>query len=182
MDRASEPPTGRGYADSREITRNSFVSVPEVISAFRPSLVARAQRRLQSIDDAEDAVEDVIVAYLSHSDGLRCDNIKGYLMRAVEYRAIDLIRHGRKAVPFNEDLHAKTALAESDYHQEVPPGLLFRAVRRLPPQARRVILLRYKRRKSYAGIAAELNISARTVEVHLRRAHAMLRSVLSKGL
>jgi RNA polymerase sigma-70 factor (family 1) len=100
-----------------------------------------------------------------------------YLYRAVRNGALNALRDGRRRVPLKERVYEATGI-----EQEVEAADLARAVARivarLPERCREVFRLNRYHHLTYAEVAQVLNISAKTVEVHMARALRELRARL----
>lgn len=155
-------------------------TIAELVPKIRERLVARATRWHLSLDDAEDAFEDVIVSVIHNRAHLQDASLAAYIARAIDYRAIDYLRRQRKnaAASCLSNTPDPALSSPVDLKPETRPSI-FGAVRKLPPRPREVVLLRYREGLSYLAIATRLGISARTVEAHLRRAHSILRQSMA---
>lgn len=143
---------------------------------------------------AETIVGDVIFHLWEIRDSLNITtSIRSYLIRAVRNRCLDYINseHEKKEVSFSglvpQDMPEERYLQSDNY----PLGTLLEreleneirtAIRKLPPECRRVFEKSRFEEKKYEEIAAELNISINTVKYHIKNALSLLQKELSKYL
>jgi len=104
---------------------------------------------------------------------------RAYLYAAARHRALNLLRHDR-VVREHEEREAREmdAIASSPYEAIERSDLaqhVRRAVDRLPSKCRQVFLLSREGGLSYSEIARTLEISPKTVELHMSRALKALR-------
>lgn len=143
---------------------------------------------------AETIVGDVIFHLWEIRNSLNITtSIRSYLIRAVRNRCLDYINseHEKKEVSFSglvpQDMPEERYLQSDNY----PLGTLLEreleneirtAIRKLPPECRRVFEKSRFEEKKYEEIAAELNISINTVKYHIKNALSLLQKELSKYL
>jgi RNA polymerase sigma-70 factor (ECF subfamily) len=156
------------------------------LDAFE-SLVRRHQRRVYGLavhavhDEglAEEIAQDVFVqlhANLAHIESPR--HLAAWLRRVTSHRVIDALRSRRTPVALecvaepSVDGHAADPLASR---------LIRRALHRLTPQARLVVVMRYMEDLAPTEIAEALGMSINTVKSHLRRSLALLRARLTES-
>jgi RNA polymerase sigma-70 factor (ECF subfamily) len=100
-----------------------------------------------------------------------------YLYRAVRNGSLNALREGRRRVPLIDRVHEAPGI-----EQEVEAADLARAVARivarLPERCREVFRLNRYHHLTYAEVAQVLNLSVKTVELHMARALRELRSRL----
>jgi RNA polymerase sigma-70 factor (ECF subfamily) len=94
--------------------------------------------------------------------------------------AVDMLRRRHPEENWDESLHAArvaepvtTAIGDGHGHE-----LIAEELRKLPPQYRVVLILRYGHDLSYKELASTLDISAGAVSQRLRRAKELLRERL----
>lgn len=143
---------------------------------------------------AETIVGDVIFHLWEIRDSLNITtSIRSYLVRAVRNRCLDYINSGyeKREVSFSglvpHDMPEERYLQSDNY----PLGTLLEreleneirtAIRKLPPECRRVFEKSRFEEKKYEEIATELNISINTVKYHIKNALSLLQKELSKYL
>jgi RNA polymerase sigma-70 factor (ECF subfamily) len=171
---------------------------------FRRELVAYGYRMLGSVDDAEEAVQDVYLqAWRAYGGFEGRSSLRTWLYR-IATRAFLKALEGRKRRPLPSDLHAPAAdltarVVAGDpgltWLQPAPDSLLaattsdpatvvaaretmrlafIAALQLLPPQQRAVLILREVLAWSAAEVAALLDLSVAAVNSALQRARAHL--------
>ncbi len=143
-----------------------------------------AYRYLRSWDEAEDTVHDVFVRLWSTWDRMSTiDNIDAYLYTATRNRALGRLKHlaierqWRARAESQSVVHEEVPAAQHGLEQAELAGAIQRALDTLTERQRDAMLLVW-RGKSYNEIAGVLQISPKTVSVHLSRAYDALRRVL----
>jgi len=141
-----------------------------------------AGKKLGDLPEAENIVQDIFLDlwHRRHELDIR-HNIDGYLVVAVKYRIINAQakRHRREAM----SRQAGRQLAEADHSTEQQLAyeelcsLLQEKMLRLPEKCRMVFALR-EQGLSQKEIASQMNISEKTVEMHVSRALKSLRTVV----
>lgn len=131
---------------------------------------------LHDDEDSRDAVSDVFARIADGTVDVRPDTAGSYLLTCVRNRCLKLIRarqvreRARRLLTLDDTVEMIPLEAQTD----ILDCLLAYSERELTPQTARVFELRYRRRLTYAEIAAELSISEAAVYKHLARA---LRSI-----
>jgi RNA polymerase sigma-70 factor (ECF subfamily) len=136
---------------------------------------------------AQDAVSDVFARIWEKRSQLQIEtSVKSYLYRAVSNQCIDILR---------KNYHKKTVLVESFQHCEpyydytttyTSPETkelavtIELAIRQLPKQCGIIFRLSREAGLKYQEIAAQLNISVKTVETQMGRAFKALRLSILK--
>ncbi len=124
---------------------------------------------------AEDAVQDTYLALWEHRTEVKAEGVKGYLLRLLYRRLVDLHRHDTVVlhatpVPDDEPLHPHDAFELRD--------ALAHALAQLPEQQRALVLLRDLEGYDYATLAAATGLSEQQVGVYLFRARKTLKKLL----
>ena len=150
-------------------------AIRRLVEAYSDMLLRLAATRLDSVQDAEDAVQDVFLKLLSTRPSFRdTGHEKAWLIRATLHRASDIRRRGAgRTVPLEA---AENAPARA----EAPESELLSAVRALPPAYSAVLHLHYYEGYSIKEIAALLRLPAATVGTRLARGRERLRKMLKE--
>ncbi|MGA0557704.1 RNA polymerase sigma-70 factor [Larkinella sp. VNQ87] len=183
-----EPPMSTVY-DSELFLRKAFEEEPRkgfelLFRQYYTPLCSHAVRFVYARQLAEDLVSEVFYQFY-RTEAYR--NVRSsymsYLFRAVRNEAYTHLRRefGKTdSIETTTENHLAGHQLQPD--SEVHFNNLFLAVNdaigQLPLQCRRVFLLSRFENKKYDEIAAELQISPRTVEVHISKALKHLRHVL----
>jgi RNA polymerase sigma-19 factor, ECF subfamily len=147
-----------------------------------------ALRYLRAPEEAKDLVHDVFLQMWRHRRriGLERD-LRSYLYASVRNHALDRLKHRRVEDRFierraaalaGEDPATDSTDAARDLESRELAASIQQAIDSLPRRQREVLQLRWQRHLSYEDVAKELNISPKTVAVHLSRALEHLREML----
>jgi len=151
------------------------------LDLYYDTVVRCAYMRLGNIHDAEDAAQDVFVAFMTAKKRPRSDeHIKAWLIRAAINRSIDMLRakKHRDSLPLNEELDGDEALSENT----VGNISALEAVMMLPPKMRDAVYLYYYEDMSIKEIAASTGRNPATVGSDLRRARQKLSEILKEEI
>ena len=144
---------------------------------------ALAIQILGNREDAADAVHDAFTTALARPEAYDSDRgpLKPWFLRVVRNRCIDLLRR-RRPTGVDAALLADPG-ARPDERLEVAErdrGLQ-RALSRLKPEQRQIVVLRDYLDLSYAEIAAVLDVAPGTVMSRLHRSRVALKAELENG-
>lgn len=140
---------------------------------------------LKDKDAAKDVVQDVFLDLWNKRASLEIKtSLEAYLVRAVKFKSIDFIRKDKtkqqyvanmtpSTIPITEDNQG-----EDEQRVEQKKRLAY-AIAQLPTKCRQVFLLSRLNGYTYKEIAAEMDISTKTVENQISRALKLLRQKLS---
>lgn len=130
---------------------------------------------LKSKEDAEEIVQEVFIKLWDKRSTLRIDlQISSFLFTIAYNSILNQIRKNKnrvkaiaakKAEQPAHHLHVEEELVFNEYQQHAQV-----AISSLPPQRKKIFMLSRENHLSYIEIARELNISPRTVEVHISQA------------
>ncbi len=142
-------------------------------------LYAIAQRILRDIDRTEDAVQEALVIAWRDLPGLRDpDRFDAWLHRLVVRSCLrEAVRERRLAANLRV-LPAELPGATDDIVSVADRDQLDRGFRRLDPQQRAILVLRYFAGYQPAEIAEMLGIPAGTARSRLHHAHRAMRAAL----
>ncbi len=161
----------------------------EAHGRYRQRLVAVAYRIVGSRADAEDVVQRVFQG-LPRGSYRGTASLWAYLHRAAVNGSVNLLRARRRREALSRDLDREAALETrplaADPEAHVLEGELLacvaRALLRVKPRHRRVLILRIKHGLSNVEIAEREGVPAATVATWLRRGREELRSALAPTL
>jgi RNA polymerase sigma-70 factor, ECF subfamily len=135
--------------------------------------------------DAEDVVQEACLRALRFFPGFRGGNARAWLMKIVRntcYTWLHANRPLQDAAEFDENLFppdSRTPNPETVVLQNDSDTLVRKALEKLPPTFREVLILRELEGMSYREIADITGIPAGTVMLSLSRARGRLRQVLT---
>ena len=137
-------------------------------------------------DDAEakDVVSDVFEKILEDDTVLLPSTAKGYLLRAVRNRCVNIINHKsvrEKVEKLLDPLYPPyRGEADADDMEEQWQKMM-KAIDDLePPVRREILLLRYRNGMSYQKVAEKIGVSKVTVYNHLSKAIEQLREKVKR--
>ena len=157
-----------------------------LVDMYLDRLVRYAFRRLGSIEDAEDVVQEVLVrAFADRSKRNRTSGVAPYLYRSVANACTDLTRRRKHSAKAREQIAAQGPSAETGHPPEVALAAeeLRRAealLGRLPQAQAEVIRLRVFDELRLSEIAAIVGCSVNTVSSRLRYGFRKLRDLVSQ--
>jgi RNA polymerase sigma-70 factor (ECF subfamily) len=155
------------------------------LDAFE-ALVRRHQRKVYSLawhgvrDQmvAEEIAQDVFMQLHAALPRIgSAAHLGAWLRKTTSHRVIDTLRVRRVARSLEEVAEPQIAAAASD---PLADRLVHRALARLAPRARLVVMLRYMDDLAPTEIAETLDMSLNTVKSHLRRGLLVLRARLQR--
>jgi RNA polymerase sigma-70 factor (ECF subfamily) len=164
--------------------RNAFT---ELYNRYWDKTFAVAMHRLDDEHEAEEVVQEVFLSIWLRRASLELTHtLATYLSTAVKYKVINhLARQYRKQLQIDELTFSSPQTQDSTadwLHEKELRKQLDYSISQLPEKCRIVFLLSREENKTYAEIAAELNISPKTVEAHMSKALSTLRQTLKVSL
>ncbi len=142
------------------------------VERLAPSLRRIAYSIVRNEHDAQDAVQQALLAVWARRECVEFARLKPYLTRAVMNACRDIQRARQKAIPMKE-------MPEVSY--QPPDGVLADAVERLPEELRLPLLLHYMEGYKLAEIAGALGQSLPQVTSRLFRARKRLKRMLEEA-
>ena len=142
------------------------------VERLAPSLRRIAYSIVRNEHDAQDAVQQALLAIWARRECVEFARLKPYLTRAVMNACRDIQRARQKAIPMKE-------MPEVSY--QPPDGVLADAVERLPEELRLPLLLHYMEGYKLAEIAGALGQSLPQVTSRLFRARKRLKRMLEEA-
>ena len=142
------------------------------VERLAPSLRRIAYSIVRNEHDAQDAVQQALLAVWARRECVEFARLKPYLTRAVMNACRDIQRARQTAIPMKE-------IPEMSY--QPPDGMLADAVERLPEELRLPLLLHYMEGYKLAEIAGALGQSLPQVTSRLFRARKRLKRMLEEA-
>jgi RNA polymerase sigma-70 factor (family 1) len=173
------------YTDGElvQLLKNSdHKAFSELYERYWDKLLFLAGKKLNDLYEAEHIVQDLFLDLWHRRAGLDIQqSIGGYLVVAVKYRIINAqAKRSKQAFSFSEEVSSKTQPDNSTENwlslRELQDSLQHQ-LSRLPEKCALAFSLRDDG-LSYKQIAVEMNISEKTVEMHISRAFKALRTGL----
>lgn len=167
------------------LRKDKIPAFAEIYERYWSVLYAAAWKRIKSKELAEEIVQDLFTGvWINRNEITIHTSLKSYLLTSIRYRILNHIekelvrrryRESLQAPPGNTD----NVTEETVYFHDLR-NCLEQEISQLPPRCRQVFELSRKACKTHKEIAAELNISEKTVENHLTKAISMLRTGLKE--
>ena len=146
-------------------------------------------RSLVGVDDAPDVVEDAFLDLWQRRTDLDMNgNLRAFLYGSVYTRSLNVLKHRKVTDSYLElvmALHAERDHAcnamtpETHYANDELRGAIDTAIGDLPEKCRMVFRMSYEQGMLNKEIASVLEISPKTVEVHISKALRQLRRALA---
>ena len=154
---------------------------------YYESLCNYANSILNDTDESEDIVQQIMIAIWEKRSTLKINvSLKSYLYRSVHNAALNKIRSRKVAVDYADHelaVSSQSAASTSDILAGKELGVRVQhAINQLPEQCRMVFKLSRFEGMKYSEIAAQLDISSKTVENHMGKALKILRLQLREFL
>ena len=129
---------------------------------------------------AEDIVQNLFVQLWESSKLENVEKVEHFLLRATKYKCIDFLRtHKSSNVVSLDKLEDVLTASPVELAEEDVEPLLHYFASKLPPKTREVFLLSRHSNLTYKEIAAEMNISVKTVENQMGRALRKMKELLA---
>lgn len=160
--------------------RGDRIAFAELVRACGARLDATARLILRDPDLAQDAVQETLIRAWRGLPGLRDPGVFDHWLHSlVAHACIDIVRKRRRRV-IEVELTAMFEPGRADgTAQIVDRDLIDRALSRLEPEARAVVVLHFYLDLPLPRVADLLGIPTGTAKSRLHRSLGMLRSVMS---
>ena len=150
----------------------------QFVTANRGRLLGIARKLLADDAEAEDVLQDTLLAVLAKVRAGEVDDVARYTRRAVRINALKRRAWRSIDAPLGESTAATVADGNDDF--EIDPTELERAIAELPPLQQATIRMRYYTGMTFKEIGEALSVSMNTAASRCRYALAKLRTILSK--
>jgi RNA polymerase sigma-70 factor (family 1) len=178
--------------DEEALIKRTFDNDPQagceiLFQKYYAILCSHAVRFVYSREVAEDIVSDIFCKFWSEQIYASINtSFRAYLFKAVRYSAYNYIRwelsRKNKTIGTENIENAVSALKpEQVMLYDELSSEIEHIIDSLPHQCKKVFLLSRIENKKYTEIAAELNISVKSVEAHISKALDILRRTLKAG-
>lgn len=153
----------------------------EVYDRFKGLLYIHAYKMLQDEEEAKDAVQDVFAALWTKRDQLHVKTkLSAYLYSAIRNRVLDHIAHKQVEDRYVDSLQYYirqygTEVADHALREKELKATIEREIDALPEKMRAIFVLSREGDFSHKEIAAQLNISEKTVKKQINNALKVLR-------
>lgn len=159
-------------ADSHKKKRMKNSGLTQAFLDWEIPLKRFIGRFLYKPEDIDDMAQETFLRAYKATQDLALDSPKAYLFRVAKTVALkELSRKSRQMTDFLEEARSSELETEASLEEEVEAEqkirLFFDAIAELPPQCRRVFLMRKYQGLNHGEIARELGISTSAVEKHI---------------
>lgn len=173
---------------------NETIGVEEfrqVVIGHYKDLCLYSFRFVQDADLAKDIVQEVLTSFWNDRKKIRNKNaIHAYLRTAIKNHALNLLRKSKKVSELDQVLLSSNHESMFSEDPVVFDHMSFenlkqdydKALAELPKQRRLIFEMSRVQQMSYKEIAAEMDISTKTVETQIYRSLGFLRKRLQKYL
>jgi RNA polymerase sigma-70 factor (ECF subfamily) len=162
------------------VRQGDAAAYEHLVKKYQARLVTFLGNQLGSIDDARDVAQEVFIqAFVKIKEFAPGRSFKAWLFAIAYNRSIDLLRKKRSFRRFWEQATTAAAARPAGPGRSLDGPLFWQpALRRMTPQERSVLALKYNEDCSSGEIAAALGCSESTVRVHLLNARKKLKKEL----
>jgi|HubBroStandDraft_1064217.scaffolds.fasta_scaffold428636_1 RNA polymerase sigma factor (sigma-70 family) len=150
----------------------------ELVAAWRGRWVRAARRILRDAAEAEDLVQDTLVAVWRRWNAVSPDDPARYVSRAITLNALKRRQRRRQSVSLEDD--ARIASVER-VEPDLDPLMLERLLAELPAPQQAVLRTRFYLGMTFDQVGRTLSISANTAASRCRYALATLRRRMKIG-
>ena len=166
-----------------QLAKGNEVAFTEIYNQYWGKLFTIAANKLNNLAEAEELVQDIFLDIWKRKSELQVSsNLDSYLAVAVKYKIINILAKRNHQQCYS--LHIARTNDDSDFSTEQWLSFedlkdrLSKMVAKLPEKCQLVFKLSRDEGLSQKEIAAELNISEKTVESHISKAINTLRNGL----
>ena len=162
--------------------KSAFASI---FDAYYKDLVMFALTFIKNLCDAEDIVQEVFVRLWEKCHELKLHgSLKSYLLKSVQNRCLDEIRHWKVREQYVADQEAWSLYANDTEDYILYADLqhhLERILAQMPAEVAQTFRMNRFDGLKYNEIAQQLNVSVRTVESRISKALQILHQALKNG-
>ena len=147
------------------------------------SLYQHAYRVLGDEAACMDVLQEVFVWLWEHRSTLVIRELKPYLSTAVKFKMLNFIRHGKiseAAIEHYKKSGASLSYIDNSLELEELKAMIDQFIWQLPPKAARIFYLSRTEQLSHKEIAAQLNLSEKTVKNQINISLKKLRATLGQ--
>ncbi|MBK8808363.1 MAG: RNA polymerase sigma-70 factor [Bacteroidales bacterium] len=159
-----------------------------VYRAYYKSLCSFASKYFEDSNDAEDIVQDSLIWIWENRNKLEITSLKTYLFSSVKNACLNKLKHLKVVNKHKETTAIELKLLELECDDtysfdevENIDQTIEDLLNTLPEQRKKIMKLRYIQGMTSKEIAAQENISQRTVETHLYKAIKSLSAFVQRS-
>jgi RNA polymerase sigma-70 factor (family 1) len=175
--------TAYGKLSDQELTallkEGNHAAFKELYDRYWVTMINVAHKRLDSIDAAQEVVQDLFVTLFLKRDTLDIrTTLEGYLKTALKRKVLNTYRslhiHNKYLDTILQDNKVEHATADQSLQTKELSLKVSQATSKMPEKCREVFLLSRVENLSNKSIAEKLGISVSTVEKHISKASKIL--------
>jgi RNA polymerase sigma-70 factor (family 1) len=169
------------------IGREDRKAFDEFFEYYYPRLLKFAFTFVKSYENAEEVVSDVFVKLLKRKATLKdIENFNGYVFHAVKNQSLNLLSKRKADLHLNQDeedyLIVENSNPETSYMDQELVDQINGAIDKLPPKRKLIYKLIKEDGLKYQEAAVLLDVSIKTVEVHMGLAINNVREAVQRYL
>lgn len=153
----------------------------EIYGRYSDPLLQTAYNRLRDKEQCRDVVQNVFTSLWDRREQLSIQDLSAYLHSATRFQVINIVTRNPRPSLFTDSFEelinspaSEDVLLEKDVLK-----LLEQFIAALPAKRREIFIRRYQGNQTTTEIAAELDISRKTVQNQLKTAEDALKSRLA---
>ena len=153
---------------------------------YSPMMYKAAYAVLNDRQASSDLVQEIFIWLWEKRLNLSIETIQPYLRTAVKFKVANLIRSGKIRDSFFEELARRNTRTENNAgdlievkHMQM---VIQQAIDSLPPQSRKIFLLRREHQYTNKEIAARLGITVKAVEKQMTTSLRLIRKAMEPHL
>ena len=155
----------------------------EIYIRYDKLLYLFAAKKLQDQNEAMDVVQDIFIWILNNREKFALKtSLSSYLYKSVLNKIFDIFRHQKTISKYiaQGDYFIEVDSVETDFliREKDVKEMIDREIATMPPRMREIYQLKHQSHLPAEQIAAQLGISAHTVNVHLQRSLKHLKNKL----
>lgn len=167
----------------QQLKKGDVSSFDELFKRFNQKIYFFSLRYLKNKEEAEGIVQEVFLSLWKNRARLKVEaDFQAYLFsisfNAIKKRFRKLSREKKHLEAYLATVETEASTSDPTLHYKQLNELLEKSTAKLPPRQREIFLLSKKEGLTAEEIATKLALSKRTVENHLFRAKAFLKSII----
>lgn len=175
------------YSDEqllRLLSEDNQQAFSEIYERYWEKLFVSAEKILQNRAAAQDAVQEVFISLWNRRSTLQIESLQNYLYQAARFQVFKNIRSEKTG----NDFFKRLALVSNEIIKEDPAALkelermIEKIIASLPEDQRIIFKMNRDQGLTYKQIAAEKNISVKTVEKKISQALKYIRMNMTDTL
>lgn len=168
-----------------KMRQNDTLAFNAIYLKYWKELLDTAYRRLNSLEQAEEIVQDLFVnIYTKRSEIVITSSLRAYLHTAIKYKVLNEIRTGIVRNNYKRFSEQSPLIYEPDASERLNEkeleNRLNHALNQLPEKCRIAFMMSREGNLSYKKIAEQLGVSVNTVEKHIGKALHIMRTNLQE--